>query len=188
MPKKMRQREVTQMKVAYLLIDYVYDFIDDGGVLSLGERGQKLKKVIEHYILSMRDEDWLIECTDCHDSQTFEHSLEANSFPLHCATDEGRALYINKELINKDQYFKIQKSSYSAFSGTALNRFLIQKEITHLVLFGVCSEVCVLHTAIDAYNLGYNISVVEQGCAGLGDAGHQFALDHMKNVLGATML
>lgn len=176
------------MKVAYLLIDYVYDFIGDGGVLSLGERGQKLKEVIEHYIHSMREEDWLIECTDYHDPQTFEHSLEANSFPLHCANDKGREIYVNKELLKRPHYYKIQKSTYSAFSGTALNRFLIQKDITHLVLFGVCTEVCVLHTAIDAYNLGYNISVVEHGCAGLGDAGHQFALDHMKNVLGATIL
>ncbi len=45
-----------------------------------------------------------------------------------------------------------------------------------------------LHTAVDAYNLGYHIEVVEPAVASLTPENHQFALAHFKNTLGATLV
>ncbi|MCT4543686.1 MAG: hypothetical protein N4A63_09105 [Vallitalea sp.] len=51
------------MKKAYLLIDYVYDFIDDKGVLSLGKKGQAIKSNIVKVINKIRlDKDYLYLC------------------------------------------------------------------------------------------------------------------------------
>ena len=33
--------------------------------------------------------------------------------------------------------------------------FDYERGITELCLTGVCTDICVLHTAVDAYNLGY---------------------------------
>ncbi|BBA91977.1 cysteine hydrolase [Streptococcus ruminantium] len=57
-----------------------------------------------------------------------------------------------------------------------------------MVLTGVLSDICVLHTAIDAYNKGYQIEVVASAIATLTEKRHQFALNHLRYVLGATIL
>lgn len=46
----------------------------------------------------------------------------------------------------------------------------------------------VLHTAIDAYERGYNIEVVESAVASLTDLQNEFLINHMKNVLGARII
>ncbi|KRF67885.1 hypothetical protein ASG99_13930 [Bacillus sp. Soil768D1] len=57
-------------------------------------------------------------------------------------------------------------------------------------IFGytIYSYICLLHTAIDAYNLGYKIFVYENAVASFNSAGHEWALTHFKGSLGATIL
>ena len=64
---------------------------------------------------------------------------------------------------------------------------LRERNITHLEIVGVCTDICVLHTAITAYNLGYAISISHKGVASFNPTGHQWALDHFKNSLGAEV-
>ena len=45
-----------------------------------------------------------------------------------------------------------------------------------------------MHTAIDAYNLGYHIQVVEPAVASISVENHKFALNHLQNVLGSTII
>ncbi len=54
----------------------------------------------------------------------------------------------------------MDKRHYSAFSGTDLDVRLRERGVDTVVLTGVLSDICVLHTAIDAYNKGYRIEVV----------------------------
>lgn len=84
--------------------------------------------------------------------------------------------------------FWMDKRHYSAFSGTDLDIRLRERRVTKVVLTGVLTDICVLHTAIDAYNLGYDIEVVESATASLTPEAHDFAIGHFKNVLGATIV
>ena len=45
-----------------------------------------------------------------------------------------------------------------------------------------------MHTAIDAYNLGYHIQVIEPAVASISEENHKFALNHLQNVLGSTII
>ena len=54
----------------------------------------------------------------------------------------------------------MDKRHYSAFSGTDLDIRLRERGITELCLTGVCTDICVLHTAVDAYNLGYQLMIL----------------------------
>lgn len=83
---------------------------------------------------------------------------------------------------------EIKKSRYSAFAGTNLDLKFRERNIKDIYLVGVCSDICVLHTAIDAYNLGYNIYIYKNAIASFNGEGHEFALAHFKNTLGATIL
>jgi nicotinamidase-related amidase len=79
------------------------------------------------------------------------------------------------------------KTRYSAFAGTDLDLRLRERHVDTLHLVGVCTDICVLHTAVDAYNLNYNLIIHQGAVAALTDEGNQWALDHFKNVLGATI-
>ncbi|WP_145541615.1 cysteine hydrolase family protein, partial [Staphylococcus warneri] len=54
-------------------------------------------------------------------------------------------------------------------------------------IVGVCTDICILHTAVSAYNLGYNITIPIRGVASFNQDGHQWALSHFKNSLGAKV-
>jgi nicotinamidase-related amidase len=93
-------------------------------------------------------------------------------------------------LENKDheRVLWMDKRHYSAFSGTDLDIRLRERGVDTVVLTGVLSDICVLHTAIDAYNKGYRIEVVASAIAALTEESHQFALNHLRHVLGATVI
>lgn len=88
---------------------------------------------------------------------------------------------------NDEKVYMYDKTRYSAFAGTDLDIRLRERHVDTLHLTGVCTDICVLHTAVDAYNLGYNIIVHENAVAALTPAGQEWALDHFKGVLGATV-
>ncbi|MDS8717979.1 isochorismatase family cysteine hydrolase [Streptococcus pneumoniae] len=76
----------------------------------------------------------------------------------------------------------------SAFSGTDLDIRLRERRVSTVILTGVLTDICVLHTAIDAYNLGYDIEIVKPAVASIWPENHQFALGHFKNTLGAKLV
>ena len=66
--------------------------------------------------------------------------------------------------------------------------FDYENEELELCLTGVCTDICVLHTAVDAYNLGYQLMIPERAVASFDEQGHEWALRHFKQTLGATIL
>ena len=88
---------------------------------------------------------------------------------------------------NEDTVHYLDKRRYDSFYGTALDSLLRERHIDTVEIVGVCTDICVLHTAISAYNLGYHIIIPEQGVASFNEEGHQFALAHFKNSLGAKV-
>ena len=73
-------------------------------------------------------------------------------------------------------------------TGTDLEIKLRERGITEVHLIGVCTDICVLHTAVDAYNKGFSIVVHQDAVASFDQAGHEWALRHFKNTLGANVV
>lgn len=179
---------------ALLSIDYTYDFVATDGALTTGTPGQ----AIEQSLVGMTKEfidagEFVVFAIDRHDEKDAYHP-ENKLFPPHNLADtKGRELYgdlanlyaNNKE---KETVYWIDKRHYSAFSGTDLDIRLRERNITELYLTGVCTDICVLHTAIDAYNLGYQIFIVEDAVQSFDPVGHEWALNHVKNTLGGTLV
>ncbi|KRN28952.1 hypothetical protein IV38_GL001163 [Lactobacillus selangorensis] len=63
-----------------------------------------------------------------------------------------------------------------------------ERHIDTLHLAGVATDICVLHTAISAYNLNYNLVVHRNAVATFNPGGQEWALNHFKNALGATIV
>lgn len=178
---------------ALISIDYTYDFVADDGKLTTGSYGQQL----EDTIVSLTEQflangDYVVLAIDGHDPSDQYHP-ENTLFPAHnvmCTT--GRELFGKlKEVYetNKDntRMYWIDKRHYSAFSGTDLDIRLRERRIDTVHLVGVCTDICVLHTAVDAYNLGYKIVIHEKGVQSFDEEGHRWALRHFKQTLGADI-
>jgi Amidases related to nicotinamidase len=173
---------------ALLIIDYTNDFVADKGALTCGQPGQ----LIENKIVTLAEQmaqngDWVWLPTDVHKPNDPYHP-ETKLFPPHNVRDTwGRELYGGlKDWFDKyndhEQVKLFDKTRYSAFAGTDLDLRLRERQVDTLHLVGVCTDICVLHTAVDAYNLNYQIVVHEKGVASFNQTGHKWALDHFKIV------
>lgn len=83
--------------------------------------------------------------------------------------------------------YKFNKNRYSSFQNTNLDNYLRERRIDEVWIAGVCTDICVLHTAISAYNLDYHIVIPQAAVATFSPAGAEWAMNHFKNVLGATI-
>jgi len=141
---------------ALINIDYTYDFVADNGALTCGEPGQKIEnKIVERTEAFIRNGDIVVFAIDLHDQDDSYHP-ETQLFPPHnIRGTKGRELFgelknvyeKNKELEN---VIYMDKTRYSAFAGTDLELKLRERRITEVHLVGVCTDICVLHTAVDA--------------------------------------
>ncbi|OES46261.1 cysteine hydrolase family protein [Domibacillus iocasae] len=179
------------MMKALLNIDYTYDFVADDGKLTCGKPGQALENEIvrltEQFI---ENNEYVVFAVDVHDENDPYHP-ETKLFPPHnIRGTKGRDLYgklqaVYDENKNRDNVYYMDKTRYSAFAGTDLDMKLRARGITEVHLVGVCTDICILHTAVDAYNKGYEIVFYEKGTASFNQAGHEWALGHFTNTLGA---
>lgn len=182
------------MKKALLNIDYTNDFVAEDGKLTCGEPGQN----VERFIASLtnefiNNEDLVVFSIDNHKEGDTFHP-ESKLFPEHNVEGtSGRILYGSLNRIyelnkNAENVIWQDKTRYSAFAGTELELKLRERGITELHLVGVCTDICVLHTAVDAYNKGFKLVIHEAGVASFDQEGHKWALGHFENSLGATVI
>lgn len=182
------------MKKALINIDYTNDFVAENGALTCGLPGQN----IEQHIYNITEELYkegadIFFAIDIHQLNDPYHP-ETKLFPPHnIAGTEGRHLYgslqgwYDKHQAD-DRVHWFDKTRYSAFCGTPLLTLLRERGIEELHLVGVCTDICILHTAVEAYNLGFKLVIHEQGVASFNQAGHEWALGHFKDTLGARIV
>lgn len=134
--------------------------------------------------------DYIAYLIDIHFDNDKLHP-ESQLFPPHnIAGSNGRKLYGQlEEFFQKTQnsehvdYF--DKTRYSAFAGTNLELKLRERKIEEVHIVGACTDICILHTAVDAYNKGFKIVIHENGVASFNQEGHDWALNHFEHTLGA---
>ena len=107
-------------------------------------------------------------------------------FPPHCieGTLECRVI---PELSGFEGKI-IPKRRHSCFWDTILGERLTELQADDLVVVGVCTDICVMHTVADARNRGYVVRVSRNCVASFDSEAHAFALKHMEKVLGAQIV
>ncbi|MBP2242252.1 nicotinamidase-related amidase [Cytobacillus eiseniae] len=181
-------------KRALINVDYTVDFVAADGALTCGEPGQALEqKMVELTKEFILNGDFTVFAIDVHEEGDPYHP-ETKLFPPHnIRHTKGRDLYGGlKELYDEnkdaDHVYFMDKTRYSAFAGTDLEMKLRVRGIDEIHLVGVCTDICVLHTAVDAYNKGFKIVVHRDAVASFNQAGHDWALGHFEGSLGATVI
>lgn len=103
-------------------------------------------------------------------------------WPDHCVAGTSGA-ELHHRLVIPPHAVRIRKGtrpefdSYSAFyendrcTPVGLDAALQAAGVTEIILAGLATDFCVLHTALDGRALGYEVSVVEAACRGIDRAG-----------------
>jgi nicotinamidase-related amidase len=187
---------LSPLKKAFILNDYTVDLISPAGALYCGEGAQAIESAICEYLaMFTREGDFIAVCLDSHIKGDPFHP-ESKLFPPHnIENSAGGELYgkVREKVEEIRQKYPwqitvLQKNRYSAFAGTKLDLWLRSRKVNSITVSGVCTDMCVLHTVVEAYGLGYEITVPESVCFTPNESGAEFAFAHFKNALGVNVV
>jgi len=100
-----------------------------------------------------------------------------------CLAGEANVATI-AELAPRPDELVVQKPYYDAFHGTVLDGALRARGITHLVITGTLTDICVLATVVGGFNREYRMTVVEDGVATLWPEIQRATLDIIGRAYG----
>jgi len=170
------------MKPAVLVIDMLNDFVK--GSLKVEGADQAASKIAKLLAEARRRKVPVIYACDSH-VPGVDRELEA--WGPHALRGSWGAKIID-ELAPSDGDFVVEKRRYSAFYATDLDLLLRELSVDTLILTGVATEICVQHTAADAFYRGYSIVVVEDCVKGLSEDAHRRGLEAMKTLYKAKVV
>jgi nicotinamidase-related amidase len=170
------------MANAVLVVDMLRGFLEEGHPLYCGD---KVRGIIPHIQRLLEREldlgSKIFFICDHHEPD----DLEFKMFPPHCIAGTPEAEIIPE--LAKYPGEVILKRRYSGFFDTALEAKLKELKPEKLIICGVLTNICVLHTVASARNRDYQVEV-PVGCVASPDQkAHEFALEHMEKVLGAKL-
>jgi nicotinamidase-related amidase len=82
----------------------------------------------------------------------------------------------------------VTKQCWGAFSGTGLDDYLRLRGVTQIVLTGVATSAGVESTARNAYDLGYNVTLVTDAMTDRDADAHRHSVEKIFPRLGETTL
>lgn len=170
------------MANAVIVVDMLRGFLEEGYPLYCGAAARKIIPAVQKLLKEESQKSSAIFfIADCHapDDQEFE------VFPPHClaGTPESEVVPELKKLGG----VTIAKQRDSGFFHTTLESKLARLRPGKLIVCGVCTDICVLHTVADARNRDYPVEVPVDCVASFDAGAHRWALAHMEKVLGARL-
>ena len=165
-----------------LVIDMVNGFLQSGNNLYCGDDARGIIPNVQRLIEREQGAGGtVLFLCDTHDPD----DLEFEMFPVHCVggTDEPNVI---PELADYEGRL-IPKRRYSAFFETDLEETLRSLQPEKVIICGVCTDICVMHTAADARNRDYKVEVPADCVASFDDNAHDNALRHMEKILGVAV-
>lgn len=171
------------MANAILVVDMLRGFMEEGYPLYIGEGPRKIiPNIVKLLDKEVSQGSKIIFLCDNHDPD----DLEFKMFPPHCIAGTAEAEVI-PELVKYEGEI-IPKKRYSGFYGTNLEEKLLKLVPDKLIICGVLTNICVMHTTADARNRDYEVEIPVNCVASPDEAAHRFALEHMDKVLGARLV
>src|SRR3972149_1412063 len=166
-----------------LVVDMLKGFLEDGYALYCGDSSRKIIPNVRRLLERERAQgSHVIFLCDNHapDDKEFE------MFPPHCIRGTPEAAVV-PELADLATEV-IPKTRYSGLFGTALEERLRALAPDKVIVCGVCTDICVMHTVADARNRDYPVEVPADCVATFDGDAHRFALQHMEKILGARVV
>lgn len=171
------------MPNAVLVVDMLRGFLEEGHNLYCGDDARKIIPNVQALLeRELARGSKVFYICDTH----LPDDLEFQMFPIHCV--EGT---VESEVIPELGPYpgeRINKQRYSGFYNTNLDQRLRELGPEKIVVCGVCTDICVLHTTADARNRDYAVEVPSNAVATFDPDAHVWALQHMERILGAKLV
>jgi len=164
-----------------MVIDMINDFVT--GVFK-SDRAAKIIPNIKRLLTFARKQRIpIVYATDAH-LPNVDHEFEV--WGPHAVKGSWGAEIVDELKCEKGD-FRVFKRKYSAFQGTDLDMLLQELKVDTLILTGVVTDICIQHTAADAFFRGYRL-IVPKGCVEAVDAPTQnAALKFLRKAYGAEI-
>jgi nicotinamidase/pyrazinamidase len=170
---------------ALVIIDMLEDFVREGAPLEVPRTRKILPALRRRIGAARRRGELVVYVCDAHDPD--DREFARMGWPPHAVAGTPGAA-VAWEIAPVPGDVVVRKKTYSGFHRTILNAVLRRHGIGAVTLAGCVTEICILYVAGEAAVRGYDVTVDESLVAGLDEAAHAFALDHMEKVLGVKVV
>lgn len=172
------------MPNAVLVVDLVRGFMEPGHNLYCGADARRIIAPVQDLLRRETAAGAsVLFISDHHQPDDLEFEL----FPVHCVigTAETEVIPELAEWVDAAGANVIPKNRYSGFYNTDLADRLAALAPDRLIVCGVCTDICVLHTVSDARNRDYAVTVPPDCVASFDADAHRWAMQHISGILGA---
>lgn len=169
---------------ALLIIDLLNDFMDPKGVLYCGDASRRIIPVVSSLLKEFTEKKHLVVyLRDAHAPDDKEFEL----FAPHAVKGTWGGEIIG-ELTPPPGSVVVEKTRFSAFYNTPLERILEEFHPREVWVSGVCTSICVMDTVGDLRNRDYDVVVPLDAVADFDPEFHDFSLKRMERVYGARLI
>ena len=173
------------MSNVVIVVDMQRGFLEEGNPLFCGDKARQIIPNVQKLLAEeVARGSTLLFTADTHDPDDKEFQM----FPPHCVRGSAEAEIIPElsEFVEKGTV--ISKNRYSGFFGTDMEERLAKLAPEKIIICGVCTDICVMHTVADARSRDYAVEVPRDCVASFDPEAHEFALKHIEKVLGAKVV
>lgn len=149
---------------ALIVVDVQNDFLP-GGALAVNDGDAVIPVINECMRQSQAKRVPVYATRDWHPADHCSFAENGGIWPKHCVADspgaqfaEGLALPDDVTIVNKGAV--TDKEAYSGFQGTDLADQLHAKGIERVIVGGLATDYCVLHTVNDALANGFDVALL----------------------------
>lgn len=179
---KTMEQSLFHSKTAVIVVDMLNDFVK--GELSW-EQSRAIVPPIQSLLSSARQKGVpVFYCNDCHMPGI---DPELKLWGDHAIAGTEGAEIVSELAPQKDDYV-IPKHCYSAFFQTDLQWILTSLGIENLIITGLYTNICVRHTAADAFCWGYQIYIPKDCVSAFTAEEYETDIAYLKTVYGAIIL
>ena len=166
-----------------IVVDMLGGVMEEGHNLYCGDEARAIIPKVQNLIdIHQNSGSEVIFVCDSHEKD----DLEFEMFPVHCVAGTKEAEIIPE--LTKYEGRVLHKKRYSAFYNTDLENMLSVLDPEMISICGVCTDICVMHTAADARNRDYRVEVIAETVASFDESAHINALTHMESILGVSVI
>ena len=141
------------MRTLYLDIDTQLDFVFPGGALYVPGAEQILARVAELNREAITGGHTLLATMDAHT----ENDPEFKAWPHHCVA--GTLGQRKPEMTIVPGMHILTKQSVNCFTNPEMDAMLREGEFTHAVVYGVVTEICVMHAVNGLLDRDLNVEI-----------------------------
>jgi nicotinamidase/pyrazinamidase len=173
------------MPNAVLVVDIVRGFLESGHNLYCGDDAREIIEPVRELLRRESNAGSAILFISDHH---LPDDLEFQMFPVHCVigTKETEVIPELSEWVSESNV--VPKNRYSGFFNTDLEERLAALNPDKVIICGVCTDICVMHTTSDARNRDYAVEIPENCVASFDGEAHRWALGHIGRILGAQVV